>query len=226
MQRVEIGAVQRTYYDELLFLLADDLKNPLVQILHLAELDKSDERIRIQAKKALQTIESVMLYKRLASGQSSLIFEPVHVGNAAVLVAQQLKPHMDMIGCRMQLEVQSALKTADVDRRVLEGGILSMSQAFISVMQSSQEIVCSIKSNTKGIRFSLLAPDVDLESFSITHANVRGTQPVTAVAGSSVDILLAHGMFGLVGAEITRSKHGGYKGIGVTLPVSRQLQFI
>lgn len=226
MKRVQAEPLHRELHEELLRLLGEELKNPLVSIAHLSEIGGRDQQIRIQVQRALNTIDNVLLYKRIANGQTELTIKPVHVGHAITEVAETMKPQMEMSGSRVELAIQSSLQPADIDQKLFVSALLSLWQAFVTNMQTSGNIVCSARANKQGIRLALLSDSVEMNDFSLTLANISSIQPLSGVAGTAMDLLAAHGMFQLAGSRITKSKRKGLSGLGVTLRPSYQMQLV
>jgi len=214
------------FNEELLFLLGNELKRPLVNIAQLSEIGNRDQLIRIQAQKALNTIDNMLLYKQLVGGQASLDFRPVHVGSVIHEVMNMVEPQMKMKGCRVEMAIQGSLQPADIDRRLLAGALLGMWQALIDMVQSSGQIICSADKIHGGIRLSLMSREFQLDELNMARANTGSSQPMTGVSGAAVDLLTASSMLGLAGSKLTKSRRRGMSGIGMTLRPSRQMQLI
>ncbi len=227
MKRVVLNPVYQSLSGELLLLLGEELKHPLLSIAHIAELGDKDPRITTHVQNALRMIDTVLLYKRFASGQTELRFEPVHVGSVITEVSELVKPNMTMLGCRTSLDIQHGLKPVDIDRRLFMAGFLSLWQAFIGSMHDAGEVVCSAKTASDGtIRLSLSSRSGMVEPFTLSDNTMHSKQPVTGFAGPAMDIMAAQGMFALAGAKVTHTRRKASSGIGVTLQSSRQIQFV
>jgi hypothetical protein len=207
--------------DQLLSLLGEELKQPLVAIAQLAELQSSQD-ISIQARRALRTIDNVLLYRRVTSGQIELELEPVHVGSAIQEVQQRMKPLIFQQGCKVELHISNSLQPVDVDRRLLTGVVESLWQAVVAIVPSQSILQCYAKKTKKGIRVSLGCASATFEDVHFKRANSESSQPLTAFAGPSTDFITAQQLCRLLGAEITKSTQG----IGVTFTPSRQLQMV
>ena len=208
---------------DLLLLLGEQLKQPLVSIAQLTEIGSKDPRVLAHVQKALNTIDNVLLYRRLTSGQTTMKFEPVHVGSAIDHVMRSLEPQMELSGCQTEVVIQHSLQPADIDRRLFTGALLSLWQAFMSTIQSSSHMVCAAYASHGNIRVSLLSENAQVDELSLSNANQLSSQPVTGVAGPAMDLLAAQGMFKLAGSAITKSRRRNLSGLGVTLRTSQQL---
>jgi len=226
VKRVDIGQVQGSFSEELLFLLGEELKRPLVSISQLSELGGKDILIHTQAQKALNTIDNVLLYKQFSTGQMALNFEPVHVGSAITEVVAMMTPQMRMSGCWSEINIQSSLRPADIDRRLLNGALLAMWQAVVQSMETSTKIVCSAQRIPKGIRLSVMSKGINLDNLLLSATNMSSTQPISSVAGPAADLLAARCMFDLVGSKLTKSSNKGMSGFGVTLRTSKQIRLV
>lgn len=226
VKRVKADRVFDRQQEQLLQLLGEELKRPLTHIMQLAELGDRDHMIRAQAERALRTIDNVLLYKRLATGQLELQLEPVHVGSIMTDVLQIVRPHMAMSGCRSELAILTTLQPVAADRKVLRHVLIGLWQAFIVGSKNATVISCSAKRVTHGVRITLSSDEMAFEGLSLAKVNFKSTQPVLELAGAATDLLVAKNILELSGSKLTISRLKGSNGIGVTLPISRQLQFV
>lgn len=227
MKRVKAGPIYHSLASDLVSLLGEELKYPLVHIDLLNELSCRDPRIHAHVQDALRVIDTVLLYKRFASGQLQLQLEPVHVGSVITQATDTLKSHMEMIGYRSVVDIQHGLKPVSIDRRLFTAGFVSLLQSFVGSVENGEEIICSAyASNIDHVRLSLLCKNDSFTPFSLRQTNVQSTQPVSGRSGPAVDLLAAQGMFALAGVHITHSRHKKLRGVGITLPVSRQTRLV
>lgn len=223
VQPTEIGG--RSH--ELLLLLGEELKQPLVAISQLAEMNDGDgSDVKAHAKSALTTIDNILLYQKVASGQTSLKLEPVHVGSTMHEVAHAMQPIMRAAGCRTEIIIQHGLSPVDVDRRLLKSALQSLWQGFLGTVAESSDVVCRARRTPAGIRLSLHSAGASIDELHFTKSNPTSSQSLSGVAGSGADFLTAQGIFALLGGELNKSSAKKLAGIGVTLKVSRQLQMI
>ncbi len=212
---------------DLLLLLGEELKRPLVAISQLAELqDEKATGVIVHASQALNTIDNILFFQRVSSGQTSLKLEPVHVGSAMHDVAQVMEPVMKASGCRTELVVQHGLSPVDVDKKLLTSALVSLWQGFMNTVTEPSEVICRARKTSNGIRLSLQSSGSGINEIKLSGGNRKSIQPIKGLAGPATDILTAQGMFNLLGAELRRSSSGSSVGFGVTLKVSRQLQMV
>jgi len=212
--------------NNLLFLLGEEVKQPLIAISQLSELKDKGEIINVQAKKALRTIDNILLFNKVNSGQTALKLEPVHIGSTIAEVAHDMEPMMRQAGCRTEIRIQRSLEPIDVDRKVFKGAVLGLWQALLGTMPSNSQVRCVAQKSSGGVRLSLTSMDAKVDNLSLKNANLQSTQPITAVAGPATDLLAARGMFGVLGGELVKTEGNKLSGFGVTLKTSPQLQML
>lgn len=226
MKRVAPPVLDNSSRD-LLLLLGEELKRPLVAISQLAEMQEEKATdVMVHANQALNTIDNILLFQRVSSGQTSLKLEPVHIGSAMHEAARIMQPVMMASGCNTELVVQHGLSPVDVDRRILTSALVSLWQGFMNTVVEPSDVICRARKTSKGIRLSLQSSGSSINEIKLSNSNVGSTQPIKGLAGPATDILTAQGMFNLLGADLGRSSSGRTVGLGVTLKVSRQLQMV
>jgi len=211
---------------DLLFLLGEEIKQPLIAISQISELEGFDESINAQTKRALRTIDNILLYGRVHSGQVALQLEPVHVGSTIREVSEAMEPIMRASGCHTDIRIQKSLSAVDVDRRVLRAALQGMWQTILGNVSAPTDIVCKAQKTQDGIRLSLTSKNAQLDNLSLSQVNTESSQPVSAIAGSAADLLTSQGMFELLGAKLSKATGRKRAGLGVTLKVSKQLQIL
>lgn len=227
MKRVQPPASTEGYSKELLLLLGEELKQPLVAIRQLAELQaEAGLDVSAHASRALKTIDNITYYHRLNSGQMSLNLEPIHVGSTISEVARSMEPIMRSAGCRTELVIQHGLSPVTADRRLLISALQSLWQGFLGTMPSGSYIECRARKTPSGVRLSLHGRNALMNEVKFSSTNLSSTQPITGLAGSSADIITARGMFALLGADLSKSSSKQIAGIGATLQISHQMQMV
>jgi hypothetical protein len=225
----ENGQIRQFAEHELVFMMGEELKKPLMNIKLLAESQDAYSTIGLEAHRALRTIDNVLLFQQLSSDQLSLTLEPIHVGNTLTNVATQLQPLSMEFGCETEVFIQSGINTVDVDNRVLKSGLESLWQAMLGMTQRPSTLSWHVYKSPKGIRIALLNNSVDLSkvSFSKNHETAGSSrQPFAGVAGPATDLLTASGLFTILGTSLTKIKKEGQQGLAVTLKASTQLALV
>ena len=213
---------------ELLLLVGEQLKQPLVTIAHLTELQEtaSNREIRAYAQQALATIDAILLYQHISSGQQALSLEPVHVGSAIHDVAHSMQSAHDVTGSEIEIIIQHGLSPVTTDRRVFASALQSLWQAVLSSLSKPDTITCYAHKTPKGIRLALRSASTGIHSLDIAKMNTSSSQPINGIAGPSTDFLTARAMFSLLDTSITKSTSKAMTGLGVTLSPSQQLSIV
>lgn len=226
MKRVNAGTIFELEQDQLLSMLCEELKRPLVHIEQLAQLGGRDHMVRSEVQRALRTIESVLVYRRLSSGQLELRLEPVHVGSVMNDVMEIMAPQMEMSGCQYSLAIHASLQPVAADRLVLQHALISLWQAYITSAKDATTITCAAKRVAGGVRITITSDEVAFDSIELSKVNLKSTQPLSGLAGAATDLLVARGILEYAGSRLSVSRFKHTNGIGVTLPISKQLKFV
>lgn len=211
---------------ELVFMLGEELKKPLTNIKLISEGQAGSEIISLEARKALRTIDNVLLYQSLASDQLALKLEPIHVGSTITSVANSLQPLSMQFGCETEIFIQSGINTVDTDKKVLKSGLESLWQALLGMTEKPSTLTWNVQKSSKGIRVMLINNSVDLSKVSFSKIDkLAGTsrQPLSGIAGPATDLMTAYGLFNSLGAKLTKVRLQGKQGLAVTLKPSQQL---
>ncbi len=223
------GEKRRFNEDELVFMLSEELKKPLTVIKSLAEVSSDGTLINLEVRKALRTIDNVLLYQRLLAEQTTLKLEPVHLGNTLTKIINELQPLSIKHGCEVEMFIQSGIATIDTDATVLQSGIESLWQAVLSMTQRPSALNWHIYRSHPGIRVAITNNSIDLSKVSLTTAKDtagRSRQPFRGIASPATDLLTACGLFGLLGSRIAKIHKSGQSGLAATFPISAQLALV
>ncbi len=214
--------------NDLMTILYEEVKAPLVNIVQLSELDNKNKIINAKAKKALRTLDNINLYKKVSSSQIALKLEPVHVGGTINEVANELEPLMRSAGCRLNVEIQGSIGAADTDKQVLKGALQSLCQGLLDTVNKPSDIVFTARKIPTGLRVSVLSDAVCFDSVKVSfkNANYSSSQPINSIAGAAADILTAREMFSLLGADLGKTSQKNLQGFGATLNISKQLSMV
>ena len=206
-----------------LFLLAEELKQPLTAIAQSAEINH-DAVITRQARQALQTIDGILIGEQIAHGQRHLTLQPLHVGSVMTDVSRDMQSTIQDRHVRAQLQLKRGLSLIDADRTVLQHLLKSIWGVMLAMTDkaSEPEIAFSAKQTRFGVRISLKSPSVDLSGLQVSHFKADSTQPLRQLAGSGADMLVALQLNSLLRSKMTLSKHS----ISVTLAPSTQLALV
>lgn len=216
---------------ELVFMMGEELKKPLMAIKLLAESSAENSRtIQLEARKALRTVDNVLLYQQLAADQTSLDLAPVHVGSTLTQVAAELRPLSIEHGCETEVFIQSGISAVDSQPAVLRSAIESLWQAMLGMTQRPSPLTWHIRRSSQGIRIAVVNNSIDTAKVSLqksaTCSAGSSRQPFAGVTGPATDLLAAQGIFEKLGVRLKKAQIEGRQGFSVTLPVSAQLRLV
>lgn len=222
-------AMNRFDEGNLIFMLGEELKKPLTAIKALAENNSGKTAISLEARKALRTIDNVLLYQQLSSDQLALELTPVHIGNTLTKVATDLEPLSIERGCETEIYIQSGISAVDVNMQVLQSGLESLWQAVLGMTERPSPLNWHVYRAGNGIRVVVTNNSIDLSKVTLSSAQSsvgNSRQPMAGIAGPATDLLTARSMFELIGGNLSKMHKDGNSGLGITLPISPQLALV
>jgi hypothetical protein len=225
----EIGQNRQVPEHKLVFMMGEELKKPLTIIKLLADNNPDNSAIGLEARRALRTVDNLLLFQQLSTDQTSLLLEPVHVGSTLTQVANDLNPLSIEFGCETEVFIQSGITTVDVDSSLLKSGIESLWQAMLGMTEKPSPLSWHVYKTQSGIRIAVVNNSVDMSKISLKRSgSVAGTsrQPFAGIAGPATDLVTAKGLFNLLGADLAKVIKDGKHGLAVTLNASRQLELV
>jgi len=214
------------------FMMGEELKKPLTVIKALAEFGHENDQTRaiiLESKKALRTIDNMMLYKRLDSAQTALDLGPVHIGSTLTRVAHDLQPLALEHGCETEVFIQSGIESVSAHSGALKSSIECLWQAVISMTQKPSAMTWYVSRSKGGVQITLTNSSIDLSHVSLKRDNPAigvSSQPYKGVSGSATDLVIAAKLLDILGGTLRKTKKHGINGFTVTLPISEQLAFI
>jgi light-regulated signal transduction histidine kinase (bacteriophytochrome) len=225
----EIGQYRQFTEHNLVFMMGEELKKPLTAIKLLAENNANLSTISLEARRALRTVDNILLYQQLSTDQVALQFEPVHLGSAITQVAHDLSPLSIEFGCETEVFIQPGMTTVDVDSTVLRSGIESLWQAVLGMAERPSPLTWHVNRTQKGIRIAVVNNSMDLKKVSLSipkSTTGQSRQPFAGIAGPATDLMTAKGLFMLIGSPLTKITKDGSSGFAVTFRPSAQLALV
>lgn len=213
---------------DLVFMMGEELKKPLTVIKALADTKSDDETISIEARRALRTIDNILLYQRIAKDQMSLALEPVHLGSALIDVVESLRPLSMAFGCETEVFIQSGTMPVDADRSVLTAGIESLWQAVLGLTKSPSAVSWQLQRKSNGARLIVTNATLDISKIALNRHTQAGKsrQPFSGHAGPATDLLTAQALFHTLGARLSKYHTDSASGFTVTLKNNPQLALV
>jgi hypothetical protein len=225
----ELGQNRQVSEHKLVFMMGEELKKQLTAIKILAENESGLNSIGLEARKALRTIDNLLIYQQFSSEQTNLVLEPIHIGSTLTDVAHDLRPLSIEFGCETEVFIQSGISTVDVDSSVLRSGIESLWQAVLGMTEHPSPLSWHVYRTSQGIRLAVVNNSIDLSKVKLnrsgSHAG-KSRQPFAGIAGPATDLVTANGLFDLIGSKVTKVTKEGQHGLAVTLRPSAQLMLV
>ena len=214
--------------DKVVFMLGEELKQPLIAIKSLAE-NTENTAIQLEAQRALRSIDNLLYYQQVARKQQSLNFTTVHVGEAFTDVARNLRPLSLERGCETEITIQSGIAPVYADPTALRLGIESLWQAIIAMTSKPSPLNWNMYRNDKLVRIVVINASLDLAKVHFrkeTPRHIFSKQPFSSIAGPATDLLTSHGIVTMLGGKVSKVRREGMSGIAITLPISNQLALV
>lgn len=225
--------------ERLLRALAEQLKLPLLQIAHRAELSRqqqTDEALRHiedTASLALKLIDNYLLSTRLH--QTVLILEPVSLSAMLHDTAQALQPVARQYGCELQLALNGKYGPVMAHPRGLAAALISLGQVFIeagTLVDSSKKRIVTLAAHRsrQGITAGIFSDVEQLTSDIYRRAQTlygHARQPLHAVtAASGAGVFVADSLLAAMATPLRVASHQKSKGLAATFLPSRQLSLV
>ena len=204
--------------EHLVLALMEQLKMPLLQIAHHAELahEHALNEVGITAERALSLVDNYLLAVRL--NQQELQFEPVSVSSVLYDVAHQLTPMAKQYNCDLELRLDGKYQPVMSHKAGLHAALVTLGQSFIEAEPALRPtVVLAGYKSRRGITTGLFT-----ESGQTPKLGISPKLP------SAVDanIYVADSIFQAMAAKLYAAKHRKLNGLAVTLMPSTQLQII
>jgi K+-sensing histidine kinase KdpD len=239
------GAADAAQAKALLVALSDDLALPLLQIRSgleiLEQSNYSKPAVRAQARlmtmsadSGLQLAEAYRLVLQL-DRLADLPLEPVSIGAVLDNVAHELAPYAWEYSTVLEVNVQGRLTPILAHPPSLAAALQVLSSSLIRAQasqtrrkqyrlilgahKSGGEISAGVYSDIAGLSDKTLRAARSLVG--------RARQPMAALpAGSASGVLIADVLCAAMWQPLRAAAHGGMHGLAVTVPASKQLQFV
>lgn len=235
--------VRQHFADErLLQLLAEQIKLPLLQITHQAELARSAEHpheyintIEDISGSSLKLLDSYLLSLRLARAHASIQLEPVSVAAVLNQTAQALSGLAKQYSCRLELHLSGRYEPIMVHRAGLEAALTSLGYVFIeaqSVLPDNKHAIVKLAAHRgkTGIVAGMFANIDGLSADMIRRARHlfgQARQPMNHLTASSgAGVFVADSLLSSMSARLRIAHHQKLSGLAATFATSSQLNLI
>ncbi len=225
---------------ELLKAVAEDMKLPLLEISHAAELTQMTGTI---SKDMLQTIEqgahaalglldSYMLGLQLAEEQQTLELEPVALSSVLYDTAHSLERYAKPYGVIIESQVSSQ-NLVMAHQVGLRAALLNLGKVILKAQSPERKlptIKLVVRSTASGISTGIYSDITPLSPVALRQASQlygRARQPLIWLSdGSAAGIFIASSILKAMSGYLRTSHYRKQAGLAVILPPSHQLQLV
>lgn len=219
--------------------IAEQLKLPLVQILHELELQKinieSDmSNIEVSAEYALKLIDNYLLSLRLESADLEFNLEPISVSSVLYDSAESLDKLAKQYGINLELELNNSLKPVMANRLGLQSALTSVGASLVESIPAQQDSDYRLKLSSYKCRYGIVA-GFYLNSSALGSNLLKigrslmqvSRQPIPNLSPSAgAGIFVAENIFKAMNLNLRVSKHHDLYGLGTVLKMNDQLHLI
>lgn len=230
--------VEHIANDRLLRAVAEQLKLPLLQIVHLADLmqssqEESDLRnVRYVAQTALQLVDGFLLSAD-SLNQEVFQLEPVSIASVLNDTAHKLTPMARQNECKLELSVKGRYEPVMANHRFLESALMLLGYGMIesrSADSDNRQVLLAAHKSNRGLVAGVFddLPAIGIDSLRRGRALFGDTrQPVpSAFSSSSASIFVADALFRAMETTLYPARHRRFTGLAATFHLSTQLSIL
>lgn len=197
----------QTTDEDMVSMLADQLRVPLVQIQQLAELggEGLQQAVAILSTQSLRAIDGFLLSRDV----SELQFEPVSVGAVLYDVAHDLTPLAKQYRREIEIDHRAKYGSLLTNRRHLEYVLGLIGEVLITAPAGSRNIILGSHSSQREVVAGVFA-DEQTSDRELWHR--RASYEIASVLAQQLS------------SHIRSYRHRSMPGMGVRLTPSRQLR--
>lgn len=222
----------------LLRALAEELRQPLLQIARGSELAQSQpsqqelKNIETTADAALRLIDSYLLSTQLLLGQQQLPLTPVSLGATMYDTAQHLKNLAKLYNCDIDITVKGNVGLTMAHPEGLQAALTSLAYSFIGARFSGKKrrVILTAAGNEKGVSAGVMSTDKVLAKDTLTEARqLFGTarRPLSALThNNGAGVFVADYLFSAMNAPLRVTTRRSTSGLTAMLLPSRQLALL
>lgn len=225
------GNLENSYY--LLQKVADNLKLPLIQVLHQAQLGKITNnpdlnQIEDVSNFALKMIDNYILGLYI---DDKFDLEPLSISSVIYDSAKELDKLAVHYGVKLQVSLNNFGPVLS-NKTALEGFLMSVGWSMIESVSSSKNKTITLATHKcrYGIVAGVYAKDINLSRSTLLHgskiiSNAKRPMPEFSHT-SGAGIFVAEKLLNNIEMKLLISKHQNLRGIGTIMNTSKQLQLV
>lgn len=222
----------------LLASVAEQLRVLLLQVARTSELSESAPlttnqlaELRRSSEIGLRLVDHYLLGLSYSDKQIELALEPVSVSALLHEIAYELDKVAQSYGAELELHIDGKYPPVMADRVALKAAVASLGYGLLTSGNATGKriVQLAVHRTPHGIVTGVYGDDVftadDMRRGRLLHG--RAVQPLNnRTAASGAGIFVADSLFTAMGSNLRSSKFQKRYGLGATLQVSGQTQFV
>lgn len=231
---------QTVLSQELLALVAEDLKASLVQIARISELAELKSTgsaaitdIQMISQAALKLVDNYALGLKLANFEPGVLaLEPVAVSGVLATVTEELRPLATSYGVTLELDLTGRQPPVIANARVLGAALASAGAGLIEAIAAEQgqaALKLCLRRGTSGAEAGWYwsEPKISAEIIKRGRTLTNTRQPLASFTSSPTSgIFIADLLLQIMGSRLKTSKFNSLNGLAVRLRTSSQLELV
>lgn len=228
--------------EQLLLSIAEQMKQPLLQIARQAELAQLSDASPLQlsaiqgtADMALQLLDNYLFGARLAlENDYRLQLEPVSISSVLYDSAQQLDGMAKRYGVELELQLGGKFGPVMANGKALQSAFVSLGYALIEALPSLQDNRLRLQFAAHRCRYGIAA-GVYSEAEQLTNEALRqgqklhghSRQPLATMTHTSgAGVFVAEAILQAMDNRLKPTRYNGLHGLGTILKANPQLQLV
>jgi hypothetical protein len=227
-------------HNDLFLNLAEQVKQPFVQIAHAAELlenpslgFKSRETIAVTSKAALQLIDGYLLSVELQR-ENQLNLEPVSLSSVLYDTAEVLHDFAQAHACNLELHFSGKYGPVMAHKRAVQAALINLGLSFIEALShgdgTKPVVTLAVRRHKYGISTGVYSDGQGLSSQLLKRARIlqaSSHQPLSEFeSGMGTSIFIADTLFSRIHSTMKVAHFQGLSGLAATLKPSLQMSLV
>lgn len=198
-----------------------ELAKQLVRPLQLIKLDAEyheNTHALVQAKFALDTVESTLLLHKIYRGQQELDLVPVHIGDSLNNVLSSLRDYFYSQNVEYEIDYAHELPPIYADKAVLEAALKMLCYGVQSYNEQRTVLQIKVyKADTESLRVSISSKGLHTDKITLKkHSTNHSENPIET----------SRHIFEVIGGKMSKTKTNDLRGFSVRLNTSKQLTLV
>jgi len=223
----------------LLMNVAEELKMPFLQIARKAEIGQITSEpelfsIQSMAESAINLLDNYTLGVRMQLDNYEDNYQPVSVPAVLYDASTKLRALAKAYGVSLELSIAGRYGPVLANRDALEGALVSLGSALIEALPATGggqlKLHLASHRSRNGIVAGLYGQNQKLSSDVLKKGRQlqsNSRQPLVGISHTAgAGVFVADALLSAMDLNLYSSRHQGLHGLGIVLPVSKQLELV